>query len=213
MKKLAYVLLAFLFLIGFHLTSRYLVNENYINNYMNGIYKLSNIKYLKILNIPDSYVAYFNGGNYYYQKKEYDKAIQEYVKALDKTPKSKICDVQLNLSLATLETLEYENNPKIREQLIAVQQILMGNDCAREDQNGKDVESQSLYDEIQELLDSAGGQGSGDPDDPTDPDDPDDPYEGEDIKEEIQNQQIQAEEEREEYENEWNLNYYNIQYW
>lgn len=213
MKKIVISLLIILFIIGLHLSIRFYLNERYILAYNNSNYSLKNIFLLKILNVPDGYAVYFNEGNYYYQTQDYNKAISLYEKSLVSAPKSKVCPIKLNISLSKLVLIKYENNPKLRDELISVQNILLEDNCATEDDNGTYESSQQLYNEIKEYLNQEGG-GSGSSSEPVQPTEEEDP-EIEEIKEKIKEQQEGAEEERENIENEfnYNFNYYNIQYW
>jgi tetratricopeptide (TPR) repeat protein len=199
MKRVIKIIIAVILVLGFHLTIRYGINELFINKYKGNKYDIKSLLLLKIINIPESYIVYFNEGNAYYQKNEYEKAILDYQKALESVNKKRVCDVRTNLALSKLALIQFdESNNNIRFELEEVQEVLLGNSCASEDHNGRDESSQKLYDQIEELLNSEGG-GSGDPqEDPPEEQDPNEETNEEEIEEKIREQQEETSAEREE---------------
>ncbi len=223
MKKITKVLIIILGIIAFiglHLTIRYLVNESFINNYNDEEYKNGAFKILKIINVPESYIVYYNEGNYYYQVKEYDKAILSYEKALDRVNKERVCDVRHNLALTRLQTLDYENNKNLKYELESVQEVLLEDNCATEDNNGEHKPAQDLYNKIEELLKQNGQeQGGGDGDEDEDDQDDDNnnnndnnDQKDKEIEQKIRNQQKQAASERQKI-NKTNYDYYKGKSW
>ena len=107
MKKALYVILGILVLVFIHLLSRYLVNEAYIRTYNSGNYDSNLVKYLFIVNYPESYVAHYNYGNSLYMKQNYEEAKEEFEKSLSTAPREKRCFVRYNLALSMLELVDY----------------------------------------------------------------------------------------------------------
>ena len=151
-KWIAFVIGIIFILLGVHLTFRYFVNEIYISNYDSEKYDNKILSFLKIINVPESYIVYYNEGNYFYQVEKYEEAIISYDKALKTTPKDRVCDVRHNLALSRLQVLDYENNNSLKYELEEIQELLLEDDCAKEMGNGNHDLSQELYDKIDELL-------------------------------------------------------------
>ncbi len=217
MKKVIAIILIIIFLIGLHLTSRYFINEIYIDKYNNEQYDSGLINLLKIFNFPESYIAYYNKGNSYYQTEDYQKAIREYEQALKSVPSKRECPVRTNLSLAQLAIIDYDNPNTLADELIEVERILLENDCATIDNNGIDESSQELYNEIEELLNSNGGGGSGGSGDSNksnnnDPNNQNDPTD-QDVINKLREQQQQAAGDREEIYHNHDYEYYEGKTW
>jgi tetratricopeptide (TPR) repeat protein len=217
-KKVLIVIAVILIMIGFHLTIRYLLNESFIKKYNQGTYDNKVFKVLKLINFPENYIVYYNEGNYYYQVKEYDKAIINYEKALNRVHNNRVCDVRHNLALTRLQVIDYDDVKNLRFSLIEVQDILLEDSCATNDNNGKHQPSQDLYNKIEELLKNGNGggdpsdPGGDDPSDPSDPSDPDDPNKVNEIEQKIREQQRGANSERRKI-NRSNYEYYKGKSW
>lgn len=199
MKKKLLVVFVLFFLLGLHLAFRYLLNEKFISDYDNGKYDGNVLDVLKIINYPESYIVYFNKGDSYYKKQEYKNAQDEFEKALKRAPEDKVCIVTNNLSLSMLQQVDFKQKGW-DEKLIAVEDVLLKDECATIDNDGKNKDSQELYNEIEYVLQN-GGKGSDDSDDQDDEqqqeeqeDDQDDKEE--DIKDKMKEQQEEAIKER-----------------
>lgn len=164
MKKLIYSLLIILTIIGLHLTSRYIINEIYLNQYEDENYESNLNNFLRILNYPETYIAYYNKGNSYYMLEEYPNAEKEYEKALKTVSKNRVCDVRINLSLSKLAQLDYENDSNIIDKLDDIEKILLDDNCATIYNSGKDKDAQELYNEIEKLKKSKSSPEKQDPD-------------------------------------------------
>ena len=217
--KVLIIILSVIAFIGLHLSIRFLVNESFIHNYEEEEYKNGVFKILKIINIPESYIVYYNEGNYYYQVKEYDNAIINYEKALERVNKERICDVRHNLALTRLQTISYDNNKNLKYELESVQEVLLEDKCATENNNGKHKPSQDLYNKIDDLLKQNGKKQGGDDGDDDDDDDGDDDQnnDGNDQKEKeiekkIREQQKGASNERQKIKRD-NYDYYKGKSW
>lgn len=187
MKK-SHIILIVIGIIAIHLSLRYYINENFKDEYYSGNTGSMEIRLLKLINFPQSYIVYFNSGDSYYQREDYEKAVSEFNRALSRAPKSKQCIIRNNIALTELAMIDYENSNNLEEELIAVEEILLEDDCATEDNNGKDANSQELYNEIEKLLN--GGGGGSDGDDQNDGEDTDD------LEDKLKEQQEQSSSER-----------------
>ena len=75
MKKIIRIIYIILILILIKLIISFTLNEIYISKYEKGIYKENLVKILEILNYPESYIAHYNHGNYYYQNEKDRKSV------------------------------------------------------------------------------------------------------------------------------------------
>ncbi len=83
--------------------SKVLINNSFIRNYDKPNNEVKMIL-LSALNIYEPYVAHYNYGNYYYKEEMYEEAIDKYRKTLEyDIPKSRICDVKINLGLSLVK--------------------------------------------------------------------------------------------------------------
>lgn len=155
MKKISIMLYIFLFLIAFKLVSSFIINEYFILKYDKGIYEEKSIKYLFFINVFEPCVARYNYGNILYQNKDYDKAIEEYNKALQLFPsKKQECSIRINLALAMLNKIDFENEEKeeIFEKLNEAKNILCETGCANlNDDNGHSKEAEILKKDIENM--------------------------------------------------------------
>ena len=216
MKKIKIILLI-IFIISLHLTLRYFINEKYIDLYDYGEYESKIIYLLKIVNVPEGYIAYYNHGNSYYMLGEYENAIKEYDEALERNPKDRVCKVRTNKALSMLQLIDYKSKTVIND-LKNVQDVLLEDSCATKENDGYDDNSQKLYNEIEELLNSNGEDPDGDGDDDEDNDNPDpnkDPInvDVDDIKNQLEQQQQEAFEERNEMWDPEEYEYYKGKTW
>lgn len=149
------MLYIFLCLIAFKLVSSFIINEYFILKYDKGIYEEKSIKYLFFINVFEPCVARYNYGNILYQNKDYDKAIEEYNKALQLFPsKKQECSIRINLALAMLNKIDFENEEKeeIFEKLNEAKNILCETGCANlNDDNGHSKEAEILKKDIENM--------------------------------------------------------------
>jgi len=150
-----------------------------------------------------------------YKLKEYDKAISEYEIALKTVPTERECLVRTNLSLASLEVIDYEDIKNLKDRLIGVEKILLESDCAKRDGNGRDKSSQKLYDKIEELLnlDSSSSDSSESSESQESSEDDETTQNSEQIENILQQQQGQSINEREEHERREYSDYYRGKKW
>lgn len=145
------------FLAGAKLTFSYVYNEIIIDKYNEADYDV-NTDPLLVANVTESYIAYYNQGNIYYKKTQYDKAIEQYKKALEyDIDKEKECEVRINLALAMIKTLpeEYDNEENIENTIKVLKEakeVLLEKECAKNDGDGHSEDAQKLKEEIDELL-------------------------------------------------------------
>ena len=79
------------------------VNKKFIKEYPNTKQEYRLI-FLSIFNFYEPYVADYNYGNYLYKDGRYEEAEEKYLKALrSDAPRSKICDIEVNLGLTYIE--------------------------------------------------------------------------------------------------------------
>lgn len=108
------------------------------------------------------YIYYYNKGNEYYQKEEYDKACEKYEKALTyKLPESKECKIRINLALAMVapvpqvpsENVDEESVENTIEILEDARDVLTKHGCANsKNDSGHDIDAQVLKNEIDVYL-------------------------------------------------------------
>lgn len=162
MKKIQIIVLSVIFAFISFFTFRVVTNEIIISLYEKDIYSNELIKSLYLLNFNEPYIVYYNNGNLNFKQKEYDTAIKNYKISLEKNPpKSRVCDIRINLSLATLYNIKATDKDTILAELKKAREYLYENGCANEqDNNGSSEEAEELEEEIKELEKEV-SQGSG----------------------------------------------------
>ncbi len=191
-RRIIYLIFGFLLFIGCFLMIRYIMNEQYVKQYEEGIYDNGIVNFLLVVNYPEPYVAHYNKGNNLFHNYDYDGAIEEYEKALVTTPKDLRCVVLNNEAQAMARRLQ-PTNPFYATEIEYIQKILEKEGCAEPDGSGLNENSQEIYDELEDEKDKAeGGQGEGG-EDPIEGFNPDD-YQ--DVEDDLKEQQGQAEDER-----------------
>ncbi|MBQ9609544.1 MAG: tetratricopeptide repeat protein [Lachnospiraceae bacterium] len=157
-KKILIILYLFLLIIFGKFLFSYLYNEKLISDYNENVYSLS-ANNLKIANFYQPYIAYFNSGNIYYQKHDYDDAIKEYNSALNANPpKLKECPIRINLALAMIGKIpdDYDSPDNIDETILTLKEareVLLEDGCATEDGDGHSSTAERLKKEIDDLID------------------------------------------------------------
>lgn len=159
-RKILIVIYIILILITLKLIYNTATNSILISKYNNGEYEENDAKALTYLNFLQSYVANYNYGNILYQNGEYEKAIEEYKKALNgNAPKYKECNIRINCALAICKTVQVdENDPESIENAINTYEsaidVLTEEGCANEnDNNGHNQNAEQLKRDIQKEID------------------------------------------------------------
>lgn len=159
---------------------RWGVNTLYVLEAKRGVYHPVIESMLRVINIPDRYVVWYNIGNYHFQKGDYKKAEEDYYRALKGiVPYEKECPIKINLALATINQLTDDEwdaflnaessedmdakGRVVEKTLITARSLLIEDGCAHEDdEEGHSEQAQILKDEIDELLKKNGSQGDND---------------------------------------------------
>ena len=158
-KKVLTVIFVILILLTIKILSNILINSILINNYNNGKYVDTQANSLTFLNFIQSYIARYNLGNINYQKGEYDKAIEEYEKALKGfVPKNKECSIRINYALAICKKVSVDESDQdsisnaIKEYEKAID-ILTQKGCAgKEDNTGHNKKAEQLKKDIEQEI-------------------------------------------------------------
>ncbi len=162
------------FLCALFFISVWSINSYYVSEAKKGKYHPEIEKILTVFSIPDEYVIWYNLGNAYYEKGNYEKAEEAYLRALKcGIPYEKECPVRVNLALAMMAQLSDEEweaflecsspqeinalSRKVEKTLLDARDVLTEDGCAgKEDEKGHDKDAQRLKEEIDELLESSG---------------------------------------------------------
>lgn len=160
------------FIISVKFWANFILNGIFINQYQQGIYNESLLKTIMLANLPEEYIAHYNLGGAYYNNNNMSAAKEEYLTALKTVPDYRICDVRLNLGL-TMSNMLNPNSDNLKNELQEITKILLEDNCATEEGNGKHAGAQKLYDEIMKILeDNSTGGGSDTPGEDPDSEDP-----------------------------------------
>ena len=154
MKKTIKISFLILLIIFIKLLSTFLINQIIIYNYNNKIYNNNLIKILYLFNFNQSYIVYYNDGNLKYRNNEFENAINKYNDALKRNPpKKRICDIRINLTLATLQTIDKNSSKnEVINKLEEAKKILLENNCASLDgTSGESNEAEDLKQEIDKI--------------------------------------------------------------
>ncbi|MBR1815314.1 MAG: tetratricopeptide repeat protein [Lachnospiraceae bacterium] len=157
-KKIFIILYLFLLIIFGKFLFSYVYNERMIAKYNENDYSFS-ANNLKFANVYQPYVAYYNSGNVYYQKHDYDNAIKEYNRALNAAPPElKECSIRINLALAMIGKIpsDYDSPDNIDETIVSLKEaraVLLVDGCATEDGDGHSRTAERLKREIDDLID------------------------------------------------------------
>lgn len=115
-------------------------------------------KPLTVLNWTESYVAYYNQGNIYYQQGDYISAIDAYQKALDANPpEEKECSIRINMALAMVATVgDLYKDPAYAEDVLMIlygaRDVLLEEGCATEAGDGHSDTAEKLKEEIEAMI-------------------------------------------------------------
>ncbi len=156
MRRVLWGIEAVLLLIFALLLTNYFSNEWMIRQYEQKNYQTN---YLSFLGFWEPYVPAYNLGNVYYQKGEYENAVNKYKEALKYHPPQKYdCKIRINEVLALLATFHedkvtVENYDESIEYLQNAKAILCENGCATEEgDNWHSVNAQQLKEDIDDCI-------------------------------------------------------------
>jgi len=160
MKKIIKLIIAIGILLFFKVLLSFTINEISISNYRKENYDTSLLQILYFLNINEPYIAYYNHGNILYQQEKYEDAIEKYTMALEKNPpKKRVCNIQINLVLAHVKTIDFQKKETALKQLKNARQILYNHHCADpNDLSGDSKESEELEEELKKIEKEMGGE-------------------------------------------------------
>lgn len=151
------VLYAVVFLVSAKLIFTYAYNE-FTNKQLEADNTDGSYEVLQYLNYPQPYIAYYNQGNLEYQRGKYEDAIAEYEKALQENiPAGEECKVRINEALSYIATLpgDYdaiENIPDSLETLYTARDVLLEQECAKDEGRGHNSKAQRLKEEIDDEI-------------------------------------------------------------
>lgn len=148
MRKVLKYILILITILFFKILLTSILNLIIVFNYHNGVYNQNLIKVMYILNFNEPYIAYYNDGNIAYNLGKYDKAGEKYDKALNANPpKKRVCDIRVNLSLANINQIDFNDKAEAIFALEDIKDILYEDDCIDIDEK-----SSQLEEEIDELI-------------------------------------------------------------
>lgn len=150
----------FLALVALFLGIRYIINGAFLIGYNHGKYSYRTEEFLQKLNVPEGYLPFYNAGNAYYMLEDYDQAIVSYKMALESHPtEKKECDIRVNLALAMLHKVDFDNINTEKQKANAVRtlqsarNVLTEKGCADPyGTNGHDPEAEQLKQDIDKML-------------------------------------------------------------
>ena len=153
-------------IVALFLGVRYVMNLHYIISYNHGKYYVKEEVFLSKVNIPEGYVTHYNAGNGYYMTEDYDNAIERYKEALESHPtEKKECDIRVNLALAMLHKIDFDNLDTEKQKSNAIRQlqsarnVLCEKGCADPyGTNGHDPEAEQLKQDIDKMLEKLGAE-------------------------------------------------------
>ena len=155
MKKAAIITTIILFLLLLKFLFTFIINEVVIVSYNQGVYQEDLISLLEKANWQQPYIVYYNRGNIYHKKKQYNDAIDDYEKALKKNPPiEKKCDIRINMTISMIERINTNKKSEYIKALEEAKENLYKDHCAdSSDDSGESEEAEQLEDEINEQLD------------------------------------------------------------
>ena len=142
------------------LSTKLMVNHNFVKQYNNGRYMEDREKSLLVLNVPESYLPFYNLGNVAYKRGDYNSAIGYYSQALNLYPVgSKDCKIRINLALSYCYSIDYYNlnsQEKIDTAIFTLykaRDILLANGCAKDGEEvGHNADAQQLKEDIDKMI-------------------------------------------------------------
>ncbi len=158
MKKVLILIYIVLIIVFIKFAGTFILNKYYIAKLDDGDIESANFENFLWLNFEEPYVVYYNLGNKHYEENEFADAIKEYEEALEieNIPEKKECSIRINLALARIGTIKSdydakENIEDTLDKLKKAKDVLLEEDCAREDGDGHSIEAQKLKEEIDEI--------------------------------------------------------------
>ncbi len=158
-KKILKIICVILIFIFLKLLFNIIFNNFIIKNYNKGKYLENQSSILVNINYFQKYIAYYNYGNILYKNGKYEKAIDEYKKALQKNiPQNKECKIRINYALAICKTVNVDESEKesienaIKTYESAID-ILVENGCASKDNEGHSEIAENLKKDIETEID------------------------------------------------------------
>ncbi len=135
-------------------------NHRFVKAYQGGEYLSENEEKLLFVNVPESYLPYYNMGNVAYKATDYNSAVGYYTKALSLLPMGqKECSVRINLALAMCNTIDFahlNSQDKVDTALIILykaRDILLENGWAAEERElARDADAQQLKEDIDKMI-------------------------------------------------------------
>ena len=131
-------------------------NEKLISNYEDGIYEKNDFT---LFGFFEPYIAHYNLGNIEYKNKNYEKAIEEYQKAIKcHMPENQECLARVNIALAMVipideDEINSQNIDETIKKLEDARDILTEKGCAHEhDSNGHNPDAQQLKEDIDDFI-------------------------------------------------------------
>ena len=186
------------------------INHSFISDYRKKVYAADKEQALLVMNVPESYLPYYNLGNVAYKNGDYNSAIAYYTQALQlNPPKHRECDIRINLALSMVYTIDFnhlDSQDKIDTALIILykaRDVLTEKGCAAENpEDAHNATAQQLKEDIDKLIEQLenppeGGNGGGNQDEPEEPSNsgetPQQPSSGDDkVKNKLKKQQKNA---------------------
>ena len=155
------VLVVFLLAFGLYIGIRYLMNRKFVTAYQAGDYQTEQEESLKKLNLVERYLPYYNLGNVAYKEGDYARAIGYYKQALEMDPpKGKECPIRINLALAMIQKIDFNDlstEKKVQnaiQQLRAARTVLTAHGCAGPvEDDGHSPEAEQLKKDIDDMID------------------------------------------------------------
>ena len=154
------VLVLFLLAFGLYIGIRYMMNRKFVKAYEGGDYQTEQEESLKKLNLVERYLPYYNLGNVAYKEGDYSRAIGYYKQALDMDPpKYKECPIRINLALAMIKKIDFNDlstEKKVQnaiQQLRAARTVLTAHQCAGPvEDDGHSEEAEQLKKDIDDMI-------------------------------------------------------------
>ena len=145
---------------------RIINNHLFVKAYAEGEYKTEKEEGLLKLNVPESYLPYYNLGNVAYENGDYASAVGYYNEALSLFPYGeKECDIRINLALAMCYGIDWQNMDSKEDidtalvVLYKARDVLLVNNWATEDGEGhRDDDAQQLKEDIDAMIEKLKNQ-------------------------------------------------------
>lgn len=136
------------------------INKKFVQDYNAGVFNLEEESKLLKMNIFESYKPYYNLGNVYYKKGDYNSAIANYEDALKNKPTEEDeCLIRINLALAMCNTIDFQkldSEEKIQTALFVLykaRDVLTEKGCASaEGHDGHNADAQQLKEDIDKMI-------------------------------------------------------------